>query len=94
MLTLKQALAQLPDGADEIAAYLIEQDCRGARKDSCRCPIANYLIGQGFEGFEVTEVEITDDGLTSDGADVVRMAVNGTAIADFVLRFDRKVLDA
>jgi hypothetical protein len=46
-LSLEQALAELPDTAGGIAAYLIEQECRGRREDGARCPIANYLRGTG-----------------------------------------------
>lgn len=47
-LSLEQALAELPDTADGIAAYLTEQECRGKREDGDYCPIANYLRGIGF----------------------------------------------
>lgn len=46
-LSLEQALAELPDTADGIAAYLIEQECHGKRKAGLRCPIANFLRGTG-----------------------------------------------
>jgi hypothetical protein len=49
-LSLEQALAELPDTAGGIAAYLIEQECRGKREDGERCPIANYLRGTGEFG--------------------------------------------
>lgn len=43
MLTLAQALVELPDTADGIAEYLAERGHRGRRGSACRCPLASYF---------------------------------------------------
>lgn len=84
MLTLEQALAQLPDSADGIAAYLIEQKCRGVRADSCYCPIAKYLDGAGFGSASVADVAVE-----AYIGDIWYGADNPPHITEFVRRFDK-----
>lgn len=54
---LEQALAELGNTADEIAAALIAKGMRGSRKVGTCCPIANYL-SVTFAAPEVTENSI------------------------------------
>lgn len=48
MLSLDQALAELPDTAEGIAAFLGEKESRGKRCDGWQCPMASYLTSLGF----------------------------------------------
>jgi hypothetical protein len=84
-LTLRQALDELPDTADGIAAYFTEQECRGRRKHITCCPVANYLAGTGLDG--VPDVDSAYIGLFTDGR-VVSSAKTPPHIAEFVARFD------
>jgi hypothetical protein len=83
VITLEQALAQLPDDADEIAAYLIEQKCSGFRETGESCPVANYLTGQGFERVFV------ETGYVKAWADGDEHFIpTPEPVASFVRRFD------
>jgi hypothetical protein len=85
-MTLEQALAELPDTADGIAAYFIAQDCRGRRKDSLRCPIAKYLDGTGeFHRPEVTESAISYEVGEHDQ----HMVLTPDHMTEFITRFDK-----
>lgn len=81
-LSLEQALAELPDTADGIAAYLTEQDCRGKRDDGTCCPLANYLRGIGFLAPHV-DPDVAFEGVHD--AATVRLP---TGARRFVARFD------
>jgi hypothetical protein len=79
-LSLEQALAELPDTADGIAAYLTEQDCRGKREDGDYCPIATYLRGIGF-----LAPHVDPDVAFVGGAETVHLP---DGARQFVYRFD------
>jgi hypothetical protein len=84
-LTLDQALAELPDTADGIADRMRALDIKGRRQDDFCCPIANWLIGKGFEDPMVGEewCEALDDDPTQTDTP--------PAVAEFVRRFDAGV---
>jgi hypothetical protein len=85
-LTLDQALAELPDTAYGIAAYLIGQECRGQQRQTDCCPIANYLRGTG--GFD--DIDVDPSAVTVWTGDAVReRADTPEHIAAFIRRFDR-----
>lgn len=54
---LEEALAELGNTADEIAAALVAKNMRGHRKSGTCCPIATYLSAT-FDTPEVTENSI------------------------------------
>lgn len=85
MLSLDQALAELPDTADGIAAYLIEQECRGRRRNARCCPVANYLTGTG-EFFDADVDPALIDALI-EGDQEARVETPAH-IAEFIKRFD------
>lgn len=86
-LSLEQALAELPDTADGIAAFLIEQECRGTREDGRCCPLANYLTGTGefINPFVDTSYVRAD----LDGDRWGHMVDTPEHIRQFVLGFDQ-----
>jgi hypothetical protein len=84
--SLEQALAKLPGTAEGIAAYLIEQDCRGRRKDSLCCPVANYLDGIG----EFHRPEVTENSISYEvGEDDQQMVLTPDHMTEFITRFDK-----
>lgn len=83
MLSLEEALAQLPDTADGIAAYLIERGLRGERDDGCKCPVANYLRAAGLPDPLVDPDDAYISGV--DEAERVKLPVH---VREFVNRFD------
>ncbi|GIF08712.1 hypothetical protein [Actinoplanes siamensis] len=89
-LTLDQALAELPDTADGIAAYLIEQECRGKPRRTDCCPIANYLRGTGeFSDIDVDPEMVTvwdDDDRWEQGRQ--QEIQTPEHVASFIRRFD------
>lgn len=87
MLSLEQALAELPDTADGIAAYFIEQECRGKQRFATCCPVANYLTGIGYDEATVSKFEI-NVWIDDDEAGELE-ADTPDAIADFIQRFDQ-----
>lgn len=86
-LSLEQALADLPDTAEGIAAYLIEKECRGTREDGTCCPLANYL-GR-ISGFTGPFVDTSYVRAALDGDRWGHMADTPEHIRQFVLGFDR-----
>lgn len=87
MLSLAEALAELPDTADGIANHLIVEGIRGVREMPNCCPVANYLTRAGFHLVEVTADEVTADEVTAD--DGWRRIETPNGVASFVLRFDQ-----
>lgn len=85
MLSLEQALAELPDTAAGIALYLHERGIKGIREDDCACPLANYLIGLGFTEVKVDRVLIE---VYSERHHYYETAVPSDAVRDFIRRFD------
>jgi len=85
MKTLEQALAELPDTADSIAEYFIQQECRGVPGDSICCPIANYLTGIGFMGPSVRDIAMD----AYDDEDLWSQADTPPHIGEFISRFDK-----
>lgn len=87
MLTLAEALAELPDTADGIADRMRALGIKGKRQDDYCCPIANFLMGKGFEEACVGEswIEVCDDDSGSEEADTP------PAVSEFVSRFDAGV---
>jgi hypothetical protein len=84
-LTVDQALGELPDTALGIATYLIEQECRGVRHRTDRCPIANYLRGTGeFDDLDVDPASIT----VWTGEQTFEEVLTPEHIAAFIRRFD------
>lgn len=79
MISLEQALSELPDTADEIARMLIEADCQGRMRNGKCCPMANYLTRLGF-----VEPFVQPDYVQVNGA----MPPTSSALEDFVERFD------
>jgi hypothetical protein len=87
VLSLDQALAELPDTADGIAAYFIEQECRGKRRHASCCPVANYLTGIGYDDATVSRFDIN---VWTDDSDIDEMeAATPEQVAEFVERFDQ-----
>lgn len=85
-LSLEQAIAELPDTADGIAEFLIEQECRGNREDGTCCPVARYLQGTGL----FPDAFVDFNWIFSDGADYEGEGIEPPPhIAEFVERFDR-----
>lgn len=84
MLTLEQALAALPDTANEIAVHLYGLGVRGVREDDCACPIAMYLKGLGFERVKVDRFQIEVWSTEHGDED----ATPSKGVADFIRRFD------
>jgi hypothetical protein len=78
---LKQALAELGNTADEIAAALIAQGMRGTRKNGLCCPIAAYL-SVSFDAAEVTENTVAVDGRNQTWLPTPEHVV------EFITRFD------
>lgn len=85
ILSLEQALAELPDTADGIAAYFIEQECRGIRDDGCHCPVANYLRGTGEFPSPLVDPSYAYSDYSADDVESVRLPEH---VAEFVERFD------
>lgn len=85
MLTLAQALEELPDTADNLAAWLAEQGIRGVRENQDCCPIANYLTGLGFNHVTVDDsyVQAYSDVTGWDGEEPE------SSVTEFVTRFDK-----
>lgn len=54
-------LAALGGTAEEVAASLIREDCKGWLADTQRCPVAFYLAKKGFDQPSVTRRRITLD---------------------------------
>lgn len=48
MLTLEQALAELPDTADGIADKMRALGIKGTQEHGDSCPLANWLKSRGF----------------------------------------------
>lgn len=86
-LSLEQALAELPDTADGIAAYLTEQDCRGKRENGNCCPLANYLARNSQ--FRDPFVDTSYVRARLDGDRWGHMVDTPEHIREFVLGFDR-----
>ena len=85
MLSLAEALAALPDTADDIAARLTAKGIRGVREASCNCPITNHLTGLGFHTVSVTLSRVIATRPGDRHPSDVRMP---WWIAEFVHRFD------
>lgn len=82
MLTLAQALAELPDTADGIAAKLAAEGHRGNRRGALFCPLASWLRSRGIDTPGVSVDEIC--ALRGDR----RGVVPPPAVAEFIRRFD------
>jgi hypothetical protein len=84
VLSLEQALAELPDTASGIAAKMVELDCQGVPGDAYECPVANYLVRNGFAAASVSDlrIEVCDE---DTGFTEIRTP---TAIANFIKAFD------
>lgn len=90
-MKLSDAIAELPDTADGIAAYFIEREVRGYCGDGENCPVANYLNGTGrFREADVNGISInaylTDPAYSGTAFDEV--ATPGH-VDEFIKRFDR-----
>jgi len=83
VLSLEQALAELPGTAEGIATFLRERGIRGVPENPDCCPIANYLTGLGFERVDVEEGRIR----VGNGPDLQRVTTP-RRIARFIYRFD------
>jgi hypothetical protein len=85
---LYEALCELGDTPDEVAAKLYEAGFKGERETGYSCPIAVYL-NSAAAAFEAC-VEPEDVWLNSvNEFDHVRLhAVPPAAVADFILKFD------
>lgn len=88
VLSLAEALAELPDTADGIAAMLTEKGIRGERRRAACCPVANYLVGVGFEEASVgpTQIEVWSDDGDIDPDEME--AVTPWWVTEFIIRFD------
>lgn len=76
------ALYKLGARPVDIADYLIEHDFAGKLRNSCECPIANYLRDE----VHATAVTVTKDNIQVDGVNVVPLH----AVSTFVTYFDQK----
>jgi hypothetical protein len=85
VLSLEQALAALPGTADDIAAHLAAKGIRGAREDSCNCPMVVYLTSLDFDRVNVTLSRIL--ARAQPGGALVDVRTPWW-IAEFVHRFD------
>lgn len=84
-LTLAQALAELPDTADGIAAFLADLKCTGKRNRTDCCPIANYLKQAGVASdLDVDPLIVTVWPHNEDTVDVR----TPEHVAEFMRRFD------
>lgn len=81
MLSLEQALAELPETSDDIAQMLIEADCQGTLRNGRCCPMANYFIRLGFTEPFVQPDYVQVNGLTPP---------TPFALREFVDRFDEE----
>ena len=80
MLTLYEALAQLPDTADGIADRMRALDIKGCQDMGGHCPLARWLEREGFE-----EAIVERRNATAKGYFWVEMP---QAAREFVDRFD------
>jgi len=85
-LTLAQVLAELPDTADGIADRMRALGIKGKRGRSCCCPLANYLVSEGFDQAIVGEswIEVLYDSGSVE-------CDTPPVIAEFIDRFDAGV---
>lgn len=90
-MKLSDAIAELPDTADGIAAYFIERQVRGYCGDPQFCPVAKYLNGTGYF------VETAATGMKIDaylagpppGGDHLDEVATADHVREFIKRFDR-----
>ena len=76
---LDSAIAELPTtSADDVAAFLLGQDCKGLRWESAHCPVANYLFRRTPRGG--WRYTVTCKGLLGRWFP--------SAISEFILAFD------
>ena len=85
MLTLEQALAELGDTPDAVAAHLQQLGITGVRQDNFCCPVARYLG-------RVTNIDdpAVEPGLVEgfNGNGEFRECETPDAVGAFVIRFD------
>lgn len=86
MLTLEQALAELPDTADGIAAYFAEQGITGQRNHNYCCPVANYVKRTTAVEDPAVEPGLVE-GFGGEGEELV--CETPAAVKEFVERFDK-----
>ena len=84
-MTAEEALAALPDTAEEIAAFLLEKGHKGIKTAPDSCPIAKYLRSE-VEGFTRPVGTKIIMGETT-GKDVILPP----AVCRFILEFDQCV---
>jgi hypothetical protein len=84
VLSLAEALAALPTTADDIAAHLHAKGIRGLRRRAGCCPVANYLVGAGFDEATVGPTEIH---AWTEGSGELE-SVTPWWLTDFIVRFD------
>ena len=86
-LTPEEALRQLGDTADEVAESLRRAGCRGYTASAHGCPVARYMQGLGFKGFQVGA-----SGYYRGPGHMGVMSAKGhnaRGVGEFILRFDR-----
>ena len=84
MLTLEQALAELPDTADDIAVYLTQRGHRGRRGSPCRCPLAAYFCA----ACGTLDVIVGRDAIFVGSGGAVVDALTPEGVGKFMRRFD------
>lgn len=57
-LSLSEALAKLGNTPEEVRDTLKVKGIKGIPKDCCRCPVANYLLAEGFKDPGVDGLEV------------------------------------
>jgi len=78
MSRLLQALSDLGNTMDAVAATLRTKGIKGRRRSTCSCPVAKYLLSLGFVG-----VTVGDEVWVGD-----TMQRTPEAVCEFIATFD------
>ena len=93
MTKLEKLLAELPDTADGIAAYLQQKGIKGLRNSYTRCPLVNWInqaevTWPGIHGYISADYKST--WFIIDDPQILFPKVEGSpAVLEFSLKFNR-----